>query len=235
MHTEVKRDVLLQRRPTTLEALRQAADVADASTRSTMERGGSDETSMSAQLADMKTLIAGMQHRRAHGNKPRDRRSAACQPRRQHPPTTTTTPRQPTCVTTTPDAQLRITSDERRRAHADPRIRRQPDRRHSTADAAEAPQAGADARTRRTTAVERPRRPRQRRNHSRRRLPNRLNKLVSSTVVGSTTPVIVRRCTLFALIVLLPDTFPDLVRTVNTPPTTNRGAGPWTSSKGKVR
>jgi len=60
LRADVRRDVMLQK-PATLEALNEAAAIADASAKAAAAQSRSDETSINAQMAEMRAMMATMQ------------------------------------------------------------------------------------------------------------------------------------------------------------------------------
>ena len=60
LRADVRRDVMLQK-PTTLKALNEAAAIADASVKAAAVQSRNDEAAISAQMAEMRAMMATMQ------------------------------------------------------------------------------------------------------------------------------------------------------------------------------
>ena len=100
LRADVRRDVMLQK-PTTLEALNEAAAIADASAKAAAVQSRSDEAAISAQMAEMRAMMATMQVLMINNQqRPVADASTAETSTPRPPPTTVTWQPRPTSTTT---------------------------------------------------------------------------------------------------------------------------------------
>ena len=91
LRVDVKRDVMLQR-PTTLEALVEAAAIGEANAKATATQSRAEEVAVAAQLKEMRAMMATMQAMMVNQQRPPAGTSAVDTPTpRPAPPTSTTT------------------------------------------------------------------------------------------------------------------------------------------------